>query len=78
MCVLLSIFHLFALSFSIGILSFFAIQAGARKVYCVEASSMSVHCQQLIKDNNLSDKMTVIAGKMEEVMCSSVTVCVCV
>ena len=32
---------------------------------------MSVHCQQLIKDNNLSNKMTVIAGKIEEV-------CVCV
>ena len=29
---------------------------------------MSVHCQQLIKDNKLSDKITVIAGKVEEVL----------
>ena len=55
------------LSLSLGILSFFAIQSGARKVYCVEASSVSVHCQQLIKDNKLGDKVTVIAGKVEEV-----------
>ncbi|CAD5214863.1 unnamed protein product [Bursaphelenchus xylophilus] len=50
-----------------GILSFFAVQAGAKKVYAVEASSMAVHCQELIRTNNLSDKITLIPGKIEEV-----------
>ena len=50
-----------------GILSFFAVQAGARKVYAIEASSMAVHCAKLVSANRLSDKVTVIAGKVEEV-----------
>lgn len=52
-----------------GILSVFAIQAGAKKVYAVEASSMAVHCQKLVKANKLSNKIIVIAGKVEEVYC---------
>ena len=50
-----------------GILSFFAIQAGARRVYAVEASSMAMHCDELVRKNNLSDKIVVMYGKIEEV-----------
>ena len=52
---------------TLGILSFFAVQAGARKVYAVEGSNIAVHCARLVKANGLSDKITVIAGKIEEV-----------
>lgn len=51
-----------------GILSFFAIQAGARKVYAIEASSMAQHCQALVRNNKLSNDIIVIAGKIEEVI----------
>ncbi|KAK7502259.1 hypothetical protein BaRGS_00006623 [Batillaria attramentaria] len=50
-----------------GILSFFAIQAGARKVYAIEASSMAQHCEALVQHNNLSAQIIVIPGKVEEV-----------
>lgn len=50
-----------------GILSFFAVQAGAKKVYAIEASSMAMHCEALVRQNRLTDKITVIAGKIEEV-----------
>uniref|UniRef100_A0A336LVA9 Histone-arginine methyltransferase CARMER n=1 Tax=Culicoides sonorensis TaxID=179676 RepID=A0A336LVA9_CULSO len=50
-----------------GILSFFAVQAGAAKVYAVEASNMAQYAQQLIAANNLEDRIQVIAGKIEEI-----------
>ena len=50
-----------------GILSFFAIQAGARHVYAVDASNITAHCQQLVNSNGLANRITVINGKMEEV-----------
>ncbi|KAH9499933.1 Histone-arginine methyltransferase carm1 [Bulinus truncatus] len=50
-----------------GILSFFAIQAGAKKVYAIEASSMAQHCETLVRQNNLQDRIIVIPGKVEEV-----------
>ena len=34
-----------------GILSLFAAQAGAKKVYAVEASSMADHARKLVKAN---------------------------
>ncbi|XP_014249411.1 histone-arginine methyltransferase CARMER isoform X2 [Cimex lectularius] len=50
-----------------GILSFFAVQAGAKKVYAVEASSMAQHAEALVAANNFQDKIKVIAGKIEEI-----------
>nr|QDG00785.1 histone-arginine methyltransferase CARM1-2 [Brachionus koreanus] len=50
-----------------GILSFFAAQAGAAKVYAVEASSIAQHASSLVKANNMSDKIKVIAGKIEDI-----------
>ncbi|XP_037707047.1 histone-arginine methyltransferase CARM1-like isoform X2 [Choloepus didactylus] len=50
-----------------GILSFFAVQAGARRVYAVEASSVAQYAQILVKNNHLSDKIIVLPGKIEEI-----------
>ncbi|ESN90760.1 hypothetical protein HELRODRAFT_108777 [Helobdella robusta] len=50
-----------------GILSFFAIQAGAKKVYAVEASNMAEHCQCLVDNNLMADQIIVLAGKIEEI-----------
>ena len=54
-------------SLSPGILSFFAVQAGARKVYAIEASNMAICCLELVKSNRFSEKIVVIPGKVEEV-----------
>jgi len=50
-----------------GILSFFAVQAGARRVYAVEGSSIAQHAEVLVAANNMKERIHVIAGKIEEV-----------
>ncbi|KAH9544855.1 hypothetical protein CY35_12G017300 [Sphagnum magellanicum] len=50
-----------------GILSIFCAFAGARKVYAVEASSISVQAREVVKANSLSDIITVVHGRVEEV-----------
>ncbi|XP_058513290.1 histone-arginine methyltransferase CARM1-like [Ochotona princeps] len=50
-----------------GILSFFAAQAGAKRVYAVEASSIAQHAQLLVRNNQLSHKIIVLSGKIEEI-----------
>lgn len=50
-----------------GILSFFAVQAGAKRVYAIEASNMAYHAQQLVSANNVGEKIKVIPGKIEEI-----------
>lgn len=50
-----------------GILSFFAVQAGAKRVYAIEASNMAQYAQLLVLANNVQDRITVIPGKIEEI-----------
>lgn len=48
-------------------MSFFASEAGAAKVYAVEASNMAEHAQRLIETNKRGNVIQVIAGKIEEI-----------
>lgn len=50
-----------------GILSFFAVKAGARRVYAVEASEMATQAQRLVTANQLTDRIIVLRGKVEEI-----------
>ncbi|KAA3490155.1 protein arginine N-methyltransferase PRMT10-like [Gossypium australe] len=51
-----------------GILAIWSAQAGARKVYAVEATKMSEHARTLVQANNLQDIVEVIEGSIEEVV----------
>lgn len=50
-----------------GILSFFALQAGAAHVYSVDASDSVIVAEKLAKANGYGDRMTVLKGKIEEI-----------
>jgi len=50
-----------------GILSMFAAKAGAAKVIGVDMSSIVDYAQKIVADNNLSDVVTIIRGKVEEI-----------
>ncbi|CAH9102968.1 unnamed protein product [Cuscuta epithymum] len=50
-----------------GILAIWSAQAGARKVYAVEATKMADHARELIRANNLEGVIEVIEGSMEDV-----------
>ncbi|KAK4371194.1 hypothetical protein RND71_010669 [Anisodus tanguticus] len=50
-----------------GILSIFCAQAGARRVYAVDASDIAVQANEIVKANNLSDKVIVLHGRVEDV-----------
>ena len=51
-----------------GILSIFAAQAGAKKVYAVERSPVAQCARQIVADNGLSDRVEVFQGEMEGMM----------
>ena len=50
-----------------GILSIFAARAGAKHVYAIENAEIALFAEEIIKRNGLTDKITVIKGKMEEI-----------
>lgn len=50
-----------------GILSIFAARAGAKHVYAIENAEIAFFAREIIKNNGLADKITVIKGKMEEI-----------
>jgi len=50
-----------------GILSMFAAKAGAAKVIGVDMSSIVEHAKTIVSNNGLSDTVTIIRGKVEEI-----------
>jgi len=50
-----------------GILAIFAAQAGAKKVYAVEASDIARGAEKIIQANNLGSVIQVIKGKIERI-----------
>ena len=51
-----------------GILSIFAAKAGAKHVYGIEFADIADYAKEVIKRNNLSEKITIIKAKVEEVV----------
>ena len=49
-----------------GILSIFAAQAGAKHVYGIEFADIADYANEIIKNNKLSDKITIIKSKVED------------
>ena len=49
-----------------GILSIFAARAGAKHVYAIDAAEIAHFAREIVKDNKLTDKITVLHGKIEE------------
>ncbi|XP_077410596.1 protein arginine N-methyltransferase 6 [Vanacampus margaritifer] len=50
-----------------GLLSIFCVQAGAKKVYAVEACSIAEQAVKIVRQNNMEDKIQVIRGTVETV-----------
>jgi protein arginine N-methyltransferase 1 len=51
-----------------GILSLFAAKAGAAHVYGIDMSAIAESAQQIVKDNGYQDRVTIIRGKVEDVV----------
>ncbi|XP_070540767.1 protein arginine N-methyltransferase 6-like [Ptychodera flava] len=50
-----------------GILSCFCVQAGAKRVYAIEASDIASAAEEVVRHNKFEDKIKIIRGKVEEV-----------
>jgi protein arginine N-methyltransferase 3 len=50
-----------------GILSMFAVKAGAKHVYAVDNSDIILKAREIAKENEVNDKITFIKGKVEEI-----------
>lgn len=51
----------------LGVLSMFSVLAGAKHVYAIENSNVTQLTERIIRDNNLSDKITVIKGTVANI-----------
>ncbi len=51
----------------LGLFGYMALMAGAKKVYLVEPAEIINTTRMIIKENNLSDKIECIEGKIEEI-----------
>ncbi|KAK3002010.1 hypothetical protein RJ639_022184 [Escallonia herrerae] len=50
-----------------GILSVFCAQAGAKRVYAVDASEIALQASEVVKTNKLADTIIVLHGRVEDV-----------
>ncbi len=50
-----------------GLLSFFAVKAGARKVYAIEGSNLAFTTREVVERNGLGDRIVVYHSRMEDV-----------
>ncbi|KAI8527793.1 hypothetical protein RHMOL_Rhmol12G0102000 [Rhododendron molle] len=50
-----------------GILSIFCAQAGAKRVYAVDASDIAVQANEVVRANKLSETVIVLHGRIEDV-----------
>ncbi|KAJ8278016.1 hypothetical protein GJAV_G00082840 [Gymnothorax javanicus] len=50
-----------------GVLSIFCVQAGAKKVYAVEASAIADQATEVVKLNKMEDRIDVIKGTLETI-----------
>jgi type I protein arginine methyltransferase len=51
-----------------GILSLFAARNGAKRVIAVDASAIAEKAERIVKANNLDNVITVVKGKVEEIV----------